>query len=104
MQTLVFFNNKGGVGKTTLACNFAHYLAQREVRTLVLDLDPQCNTTQLLLDEDQWEAIYGSVTAAEMQTIMKPLRPIRSGDSSVDVTNLPFRRSTRFLADLIPGH
>jgi chromosome partitioning protein len=41
-------NNKGGVGKTTVTCNLAHALGQAGWRVLVVDLDSQCNTTQLL--------------------------------------------------------
>ena len=59
MSTVVaFFNNKGGVGKTTLACNFAAWEAAAGRSVLIVDLDPQCNSTQLVLNEDQWEAIY----------------------------------------------
>ncbi len=53
MQTksIAFFNNKGGVGKTTFACNMAHYLATRAgQRTILVDMDPQCNATQLTLE------------------------------------------------------
>ena len=41
-------NNKGGVGKTTVTCNLAHALGLAGRRVLVVDLDSQCNTTQLL--------------------------------------------------------
>ncbi len=41
-------NNKGGVGKTTVTCNLAHALGLEGRRVLVVDLDSQCNTTQLL--------------------------------------------------------
>ena len=102
--TVAFFNNKGGVGKTTLACNFAAFVASPERRVLVLDLDPQCNSTQLLLDEDQWETIYEDVDTSGVKTILRPLHPIRSGDSEVDTTNLPLFRSERFGVDVLPGH
>lgn len=45
----VVFNQKGGVGKTTIVCNLAAIAASRGLRTLVLDLDSQCNATQYLL-------------------------------------------------------
>ena len=43
MKSFVLFNNKGGVGKTTLTFNMAHMLARNGSRTVVLDFDPQSN-------------------------------------------------------------
>ncbi len=45
----VVFNQKGGVGKSTLTCNLAAVSAQQGLRTLVVDLDPQGNSTRYLL-------------------------------------------------------
>ena len=42
------FNRKGGVGKSTITCNLAAVAAQQGKRTLVVDLDPQANTTSYL--------------------------------------------------------
>ena len=48
----VVFNQKGGVGKSSIACNLAAISALNGKRTLVLDLDPQANSTQYLLGHD----------------------------------------------------
>jgi len=45
----VVFNQKGGVGKSTITCNLAAIAASRGKRTLVVDLDPQGNSTHYLL-------------------------------------------------------
>ena len=49
-KVLAFINQKGGVGKTTSAINVALSLAVSEVKTLVIDLDPQANATIGLSD------------------------------------------------------
>ncbi len=47
----VVFNQKGGVGKSSIAVNLAAISAARGKRTLVIDLDPQCNSSHYLLGE-----------------------------------------------------
>lgn len=103
-RSIAFFNNKGGVGKTTLACNFAAHMAVNVgMRVAVADCDPQANATQLLLEEDAWEAIYEDRVAAEERTILRSLREIRAGDSTVP-GGTEVHRSVRFGVDVIAGH
>jgi chromosome partitioning protein len=47
----VVFNQKGGVGKSTITCNLAAISAYQGGRTLVVDLDPQGNSTRYLMGE-----------------------------------------------------
>jgi chromosome partitioning protein len=59
-KVITIANQKGGVGKTTTAVNLAASLAAAERRTLVLDLDPQANSTSGLgvKVEDLEDSIY----------------------------------------------
>lgn len=59
MISVALFNNKGGVGKTTLAYHLAHMLQRQGQRVLAVDLDPQSNLTAAFLDEDELEEIWG---------------------------------------------
>lgn len=75
----VVFNQKGGVGKSTITCNLAAISAQRGLRTLVIDLDPQGNSTHYLLGR-QGESL--DVTLADFfdQTLNFKLNPRKIGE------------------------
>jgi chromosome partitioning protein len=53
----VVFNRKGGVGKTSIVCNLAAASAQDGRKTLVIDLDPQANSSHYLLGHKACEAL-----------------------------------------------
>ncbi|TDR36321.1 cellulose biosynthesis protein BcsQ [Tahibacter aquaticus] len=55
---IAFFNNKGGVGKTSLVYHCAFMFAEQGRRVLAVDLDPQSNLSIMALDEDRLEALW----------------------------------------------
>lgn len=69
----VVFNQKGGVGKSTITCNLAAVGAQRGLRTLVIDLDAQANSTRYLLGP-QADAAAPGVAAFFEQSLKFTLR------------------------------
>ncbi len=56
--TIALFNNKGGVGKTTLAFHLAHMMARLGRKVLTADLDPQANLPSAFFDDDQLERFW----------------------------------------------
>jgi cellulose biosynthesis protein BcsQ len=107
MISISMFNNKGGVGKTTLTCNIASYFArQKNLRVLVVDCDPQCNATQLIMGESFATDFYWSGMATDsVTTIRDALAPIADGDSHISNDIKPILGSkNRFGVDVLPGH
>lgn len=103
--SIAFMNNKGGVGKTTLLANLAHHLTENYAKkVLVIDLDPQCNVSQLLLTDHDWTEIFGGERrASEERSVLHALRSIRKGDSTVH-SDVEIFTSARFGIDLVSGH
>ena len=106
MKSIAMFNNKGGVGKTTLGCNLASFLSIRfEKKVLVVDCDPQCNATQLMMGEDYITSLYWEDSKNNITTIKSILQPIEDGDSEINKDIKPIPNSqNRFSVDIIPGH
>lgn len=77
MKTIAFFNNKGGVGKTSLVYHLAWMFADKGIKTLAVDLDPQANLTAMFLDEDRLEALWPE--GEHPDTVYGAIRPILRG-------------------------
>jgi cellulose biosynthesis protein BcsQ len=83
-QILALFNHKGGVGKTTITVNLARAFAQNGLRTLVVDADPQCNTTAFYLPEEDVDALFdASAEPGEGQTIWSSISLLVRGRGDV---------------------
>lgn len=79
IPTFTFFNNKGGVGKTTLVYHVAHMLAQLDWRVLVVDCDPQANLSAAFLSDKELEKLWDA--PEHTTTIYRSVQPmVRKGD------------------------
>jgi chromosome partitioning protein len=77
LPVLTFFNNKGGVGKTSLIYHLAWMLASLHKRVVIVDLDPQANLTAAFMDEDRIETIWSEQNeGSTIYTCVKPLTSV----------------------------
>ncbi|WP_112273262.1 ParA family protein [Lentzea terrae] len=84
MHTVSVLSLKGGVGKTTVVLGLASAALRRGVRTLVIDLDPQCNATSTLEPEESKTSIYDVLQDPSEENLEQAIRPSRWGDG-IDV-------------------
>ena len=117
MKILTIFNNKGGVGKTTLTYHMAHAFAEQGQNVLIIDLDPQCNLTITALDmedihkiwepEDPYIDDFGSASSNIEEMLRNPrsihfiLKPTEDGKN--DIEDLPPPISLANNLAIIPG-
>lgn len=101
MKSFVIFNNKGGVGKTTLLCNIAAYMQLKlQKRVLIIDADPQCNATLYMFSEQRVEDFY---TTKKYATIYDIVQHLRKGKGYMPKDNIPIYTSQGFGVDIIIG-
>jgi chromosome partitioning protein len=98
MSTITFFNNKGGVGKTTLVYHVAWMCAELDQRVLAIDLDPQANLTTMFLEENRLETLWPE--DGENQSILTCISPILDGLG--DIADPPLQRIRQGI-HLLPG-
>jgi chromosome partitioning protein len=78
---VTFFNNKGGVGKTSLVYHIACMLADIGYSVVAADLDPQANLTSAFLDEPDLERLW--VTSGPRETVWGSIRPFQEDGGPV---------------------
>lgn len=81
-KTIAIFNQAGGVGKSTITMNLGYHLAKRDLKVLLVDLDPQSSLTTFM-----------GVDPTELETTL--------ADVLIDEVSLPIR-SNRYGMDLVP--
>ena len=86
MKCITVFNNKGGVGKTSLVYHLAWMYDELDYNVLVADLDPQANLTSMFLDDDELEKLWARDGAGG--TIFSALRPLLEGTGDVTMPHL----------------
>lgn len=75
------FNNKGGVGKTSLVYHLAWMYADLGLSVVAADLDPQANLTSMFLDEDRLEALW--LNDGHESTVYGAFQPLLEGTGDV---------------------
>jgi len=81
VKTIAYFNNKGGVGKTTLVYHLAWMYAELGLSVVAADFDPQANLTSMFLDESRLEGLWPGGEHGE--TVAGAIKPLLDGTGDV---------------------
>ena len=79
---ITLFNNKGGVGKTSLVYHLAWMYADSGLQVVAADLDPQANLTGMFLDEDHLERLW--TEKGRRGTVYGSLQPLLDGTGDIE--------------------
>ncbi|MEZ0344340.1 MAG: ParA family protein [Caldimicrobium sp.] len=95
LKVFAFINQKGGVGKTTLAVNLARALTLKGKRVLLIDFDPQANASSGLgVKVNKKESIYQALIEGEAKPFLKePFQGLYLLPSSIDLVGLELELS-----------
>src|SRR3989339_810929 len=103
-KTIALFNHKGGVSKTTTTFNLSWMLAEKGFRVVMVDTDPQCNLTGLVMDYSQSIDLDNFYTTFPQQNIKAALAPAYESQpmliDAIDCVEVPTRNGLF----LVPGH
>ena len=81
IPVVAFFNNKGGVGKTSMVYHLAWMFSDRGLRVIAADFDPQSNLTAAFLDEDRLEVVVADDD--HPQTVFGAVKPLKDGTGDI---------------------
>jgi cellulose biosynthesis protein BcsQ len=100
IPVLTFFNNKGGVGKTSLVYHLSSIFSEMGKRVVAIDLDPQANLTSAFLAEDKLEELWDpDLVSPKPLTIYRCVQPLMEvGDIQEPIT-----QRIRPSLHLVPG-
>lgn len=98
MKSIAFFNNKGGVGKTSLVYHLAWMFADHGIKTLAVDFDPQANLTAMFLNEARLEELW--TDDSHPYTVYGAIQPILRGIGDIAVPHVEMVHEN---LGLIPG-
>lgn len=98
MKTVIFFNNKGGVGKTLLVYHLAWMFSEKKIPTLAVDFDPQANLTSIFFDEEKLMELWSDY--GERKSVAGALEPRLKGTGDISQPHIEMITDT--LA-LLPG-
>lgn len=92
MISIAFFNNKGGVGKTSLVYHTAWMFAEMGYRALAVDLDPQSNLSIMALDEERLEVLWPD--GDHPGTLFGAVHPLFGGTGDVKQAHIELLSNT----------